>query len=352
MSNNTSDPKPAKVKRRYDPIAAQPLPRRLTGKGWIILIVCLVLLTGAWLAVFSTYKVAGTAENGPEIEAPETGVFVTMEPLRFEPGDNQMVARLQFEVYGDLENPTDGSLTKDVVVAVWSDGGTQEVLLQKGRQPTSSEVRVGTQGNFATYPFDTYNSNVDFIADTVTRDAGGQILTKASLPLSVEVKGSIDAWNVTSKVATQQPSEVVEATLDLNRSSNTLLFAFFLLALMSVLVLLAVVVAALTYSNRRFIEVDLLGWFAGLLFALPFLRSIFPGAPPVGAAIDVYVFLWLLALAMVAAVLVVIGWLQQNKAGLLKEAVENEEAEAADSDGATSGAEASPVVESQAGPTS
>ena len=166
------------------------------------------------------------------------------------------------------------------------------------------------------------------IADAVNRDVGGQILAKAPLPLSVEVKGSIDAWNVSSKVATQQPSEVVVAALSLNRSSNTLLFAFFLLTLMSVLVLLAVVVAALTFSNRRFIEVDLLGWFAGLLFALPFLRSIFPGAPPVGAAIDVYVFLWLLALAMVAAVMVVIGWLQQNKAGLLKEAVENEEAEA------------------------
>ncbi len=329
MSNNTSDPKPPQLKRRYDPIAAQPLPRRLTGKGWVIVVACLVVFALAWLAVFSTYKVEGTAENGPEIEAPETGVFVTMEPLRFEPGDNQMVARLQFEIYGELENPDDGSLTKDVVVAVWSAGGTQEVLLQKGRQPTSSEVRIGTQGNFATYPFDTYTADVDFIADAVNRDVGGQILAKAPLPLSVEVKGSIDAWNVSSKVATQQPADVVVAALNLNRSSNTLLFAFFLLTLMSVLVLLAVVVAALTFSNRRFIEVDLLGWFAGLLFALPFLRSIFPGAPPVGAAIDVYVFLWLLALAMVAAVMVVIGWLQQNKAGLLKEAVENEEAESA-----------------------
>ena len=296
----------------------------MSRKGWIILIVCSAVLAAAWFAVFATYKVDGTSENNTaEVTVPENGVLVLMEPLSFAPGDNQMKVRLQFEPQGNLSNPADGSLTKDVIVAVSSDAGITEVLLQKGRQPSATEVSLGTQGNYATYPFDKYRAETQIIADQVTRDVGGQVTAKDSLEVSVQTAGAVDAWNLNGNVPTNQPAEVVDANFDLQRSGNTLLFTFFLLALMTVLVLLAVIVAVLTYSNRRHIEVDLLGWFAGLLFALPFLRSIFPGAPPVGAAIDVYVFLWLLGLAMAAAVLVVIGWLGQNKAELLKESYES-----------------------------
>jgi hypothetical protein len=69
-------------------------------------------------------------------------------------------------------------------------------------------------------------------------------------------------------------------------------------------------------TNRRRIEVALLAWTASLLFALPLLRTYLPNAPPIGAAIDIYVYLWVMVLAVIAAVLVVIAWVAQTGAKL------------------------------------
>ena len=57
------------------------------------------------------------------------------------------------------------------------------------------------------------------------------------------------------------------------------------------------------HTRRRAAEVGLLSWTAALLFALPLLRTYMPNSPPIGASIDVYVYLWVMVAAVAAAVL-------------------------------------------------
>ena len=66
------------------------------------------------------------------------------------------------------------------------------------------------------------------------------------------------------------------------------------------------------FSNRRKAEVALLSWSAALLFALPLLRTYLPGAPPIGAAIDIYIYLWVIVIAVISAMLSVIAWVRQT----------------------------------------
>ena len=63
-------------------------------------------------------------------------------------------------------------------------------------------------------------------------------------------------------------------------------------------------------------EVALLGWLGSLLFALPLLRNSLPNAPPIGASIDILLFLWVLLAAMAAMILSAITWTRAKKAEL------------------------------------
>lgn len=302
----------------YDSLAAAPLPRSFTPRGWVVFGALVGVFAIVWLIVFATYKVAGTTEGetAPPAE-PVDGIGILLEPRAFDPAENAMTVRLQFLPTGELMNP-DGSLTQDVVVSFESFSGFTEVTLARGRQAATQEIMIGTEGNYATYPLDTYNASVGVIADAVVRDDGGQITDKVPIPIATQITGSVDGWDLIVSNPNPGPTDYVEATMNLDRSGNTLLFAFFLLGLMTILVIVGIALATLTATHRRSLGVDLLGWFATLLFALPFLRQVLPGAPPVGAAIDVYVFLWLLAFTLVSTVVVVVAWLRQNRATLLK----------------------------------
>ena len=70
------------------------------------------------------------------------------------------------------------------------------------------------------------------------------------------------------------------------------------------------VLAFLVATRRLAIEGVLLPWMASVLFALPILRNSMPNAPPIGIALDVYVFFWVLLTSVVAAALIAISWIR------------------------------------------
>jgi hypothetical protein len=109
------------------------------------------------------------------------------------------------------------------------------------------------------------------------------------------------------------------ANLHYDRAFSTRLFAILLLILMASLAFAAGWVAILAITNRRVAEVALLGWTTSLLFALPLLRNSMPNGPPVGANIDILVYFWVLAAAIVSALLAVIAYLRQRGAALVND---------------------------------
>ena len=78
--------------------------------------------------------------------------------------------------------------------------------------------------------------------------------------------------------------------------------------------IMAMAVGILCITNRRVSDPGMVGWLVGLLFALPFVRRIMPGDPPIGCLLDVAVFSWSLLLCVVAMLLALIAWLRQSRA--------------------------------------
>ena len=67
-------------------------------------------------------------------------------------------------------------------------------------------------------------------------------------------------------------------------------------------------------DGRRKQEMTMTSWFAALIFAMLPIRLALPGAPPMGAWIDVLVTFWVFIVLMVALAWWVIVWLQGVKA--------------------------------------
>src|SRR6202040_571210 len=70
----------------------------------------------------------------------------------------------------------------------------------------------------------------------------------------------------------------------------------------------AVVMGVLTFINVRPPETGLIGSLAAFAFALPVLRGILPGSPPLGVTADMWVFLWAEMVNVLALALVVFKW--------------------------------------------
>ena len=93
-----------------------------------------------------------------------------------------------------------------------------------------------------------------------------------------------------------------------SRGGAIVLLALCAYGVMLVLGFCAVVIGVLTFINVRPPETGLIGSLAAFAFALPVLRGILPGSPPLGVAADMWVFLWAEMVNVLALALVVFKW--------------------------------------------
>ncbi len=56
------------------------------------------------------------------------------------------------------------------------------------------------------------------------------------------------------------------------------------------------------YLRPRNVTMGDAGLFTGLLFALPGIRNAMPSVPPIGVAVDMFGFIWLMMFLMLTAV--------------------------------------------------
>jgi hypothetical protein len=180
------------------------------------------------------------------------------------------------------------------------------------------EGTVGVDGEIAAYPFDSYGGTVLISADTYGKGTDGSLTSTGVLPVGLQGTGGINGWDTGLQL---EPGMVDGAfgSFELNRAFSTQVFALLILTMVTVLAVIALWVSLLVITNRRRVEAALLGWTASLLFALPLLRTYLPNSPPVGAAIDVYLYLWVIVAAVAASVIVVVAWISQTRRVLRNE---------------------------------
>lgn len=118
--------------------------------------------------------------------------------------------------------------------------------------------------------------------------------------------GSLEGWTEQWNVVAAGPT--LKAKLIIERSGGLLAFVTVVVALFIVVVGLTLVVAWSAFTGRKPAEAPFASWFAVMLFALIPLRINLPGAPPIGAWIDVLVFYWIEIALLAAMVIFIAGW--------------------------------------------
>lgn len=294
-----------------------PQPRPLSKRGWAYAAIAIAIIGVAMGLIGFRYQNEGSLTIVGGLERPAgDGVIAVAQPVTMNAANNTVTVRLTFQPNGmDLADLQTGTLTKSVRVSVATSDGVKEFFYPKGSHMGSAQVDLGTDGDVAGYPFDAYTANFSVIADEVSKDSSGAWNVLSEIPVGMDAGGKLSGWDVSVDVPTTM-SPVGMGSMTLDRAFTTQLFAIIILVMMVLISLTVLWISLLVVSGRRKMEVALLGWFGAVLFALPLLRNSLPGAPPIGAYVDVLVFCWVLIGAMSAMLLAAVAWVRTRRVEL------------------------------------
>lgn len=296
-----------------------PQPRRVSRRGWVTIGVVAAVIAVAYAFVLQNYDTEGGLQvNGGVGTSASSGILVTIEPLSLDTVKGQLSVQYTFMAQGTDLTDDKNHLKANVRLFIQTLDGVQEVKYLAGDSVGRVEGTVGVDGEIAAYPFDSYGGTVVISADTYGRGTDGSLTSTGVLPVGLQGAGGINGWDTGLQL---EPGMVDGAfgSFELNRAFSTQVFALLILTMVTVLAVIALWVSLLVITNRRRVEAALLGWTASLLFALPLLRTYLPNSPPVGAAIDVYLYLWVIVAAVAASVIVVVAWISQTRRVLRNE---------------------------------
>jgi hypothetical protein len=147
---------------------------------------------------------------------------------------------------------------------------------------------------------------------------GWQIQLGYPGPDSVETAASFlkkDVQKANADYAAPSPSVMDSgqswAFMKMERAFSTKIIALLVLTLMVILAGLSVVASHDVQAGKRPNTFGMAGWLTGLLFAMPALRALLPGAPPLGSWIDILVFFWVEIATMISLATFVLFWVRQ-----------------------------------------
>lgn len=280
------------------------------------LVVVGIFLVVAFSVVVRFYDAEGgsAVTGGAEVPVGASGVMVQIEPLTVDANVNTARVRLSFGPEGSELFDQQGRPTKNIRITMANAlQGPNEFKFPAGTAMGTREVAVALTGDTAVYPLDVHETELAFTADTYTKGVDGAVATVDPVDLFLEASGGVNGWDTTIEL-TSYTDIGYFASFGFNRAFSTIAFVMVILVIAGVLAFLALVTGALVQADRRPAEAALLSWTAALIFALPALRNYMPNAPPFGASIDMYAYLWFIVAAGAAAVLVIFGWNGQRLA--------------------------------------
>jgi Domain of unknown function (DUF4436) len=300
-----------------------PKPRRVSRRGWIAAAIIGVVVIVMYVLVAAFYDIEGGLKFVGAADSDATGVLVHIDPVSVDPQHSLATVHLALESRDpDLVDPTSNRLTQNTRILITSAAGSQEFRYPAGETLGQVDIQVGLAGEQAKYPFDSHFGTMSLFADTYEKGPDGSFVSTGVVAANAvepafEPTFGVNGWDTILTAQNLPGSSVTE--FDFRRAFSTQIFAVALLVLVVVLSSIALTVGLLTVTRRRRVEVGLLTYAGALLFALPALRQYMPNAPPIGAAIDIYVYLWAIVGAIAAITLLATSWIAQTRTSLILE---------------------------------
>jgi hypothetical protein len=271
-----------------------------------------LLALSALIAVYAIlfmdfYHQSAAIEN--VFEAPAGGLKpplnIYLEVLGVDPVKQSVQIRLDFAAKsepGGLRHP--GAPATDMLVEISDGSDVQDVELQAGQAGSSKTLQLYARGALESYPVDRYNGALRI------RAVEGKQPTGLVVPVRLTAWEEIAGWEVaTARSEAAGPENGgLSLTVRAQRPAAQIFFAFVLFVAMILLAGSALTIGGLTFIGARKVEATLVSALGAMVFAVPALRNVLPGAPPLGVRADAFVFLWVQLAVILGLTLFVATW--------------------------------------------
>ena len=272
--------------------------------------VAVALIVAVFALLTSAYNPRGSLQVEGEQPQSESSVVLDVTILDIEPAEYSARLRVRIVDVDPALLNSDGRLIEPLRVAITSGDGTDDVVFPAGSALGRAEVTIGLTGVESSYPFDRHTAQVQ--VNAALPGETDSALARAYLTSSVLVNGGSAGWDTTAVVQGQGSDDVLIDVLTV-RSGTVKVAAFLIVAIGLMLAVSALTIGLAVEFGFQRVDSSILGWGAGLFFALLALRFYLPGDPPIGSAIDVFGYLWIIVFAFAGLSLTVWSWLQRPR---------------------------------------
>lgn len=256
----------------------------------------LAVYYGLTLASLSSSDSSTVSLDGDLVDHPVDRVTIQVEAAAVDPSTGSLDVLLYPVPRGTLEGDREGQLTEPLNVQLSSPGQpptTFDFPAEQIVDPVAASV--GTTASPHRFPFD--RPQVGFHVEARIQDH--------PVPVDIELVNEAEGWNLAGAVHTDRRGGQ-QVDLDTRREMLSITFAVLYVTGVVVVALVTVAVIGGAIVHRR-VQFDHVIWLGAMLVVIPALRNEMPGVPPIGTAVDRFVFLpavVIVAVALLAAIVI------------------------------------------------
>ncbi|MBT2546621.1 DUF4436 family protein [Streptomyces sp. ISL-44] len=260
----------------------------------IAILILVAVSVGSWLQ-FSERQAMDTVHTVGSQAADRVDVEATVQ--RVDAAARELALRVRVTPRGSLGEEEGTAPVADLSLQT-SAQTLGDLEFEAHERLTIRDVQVAlTNGSISDYPFDTYETDIEFWAQ----------LDGKQVPVRMLFSNSDTLFSISATpTSSEQEAAGVALGLGLARSGSLLVFTVFMMIVMWALAASVLIGAWYLTIRREGLVWAALGWMAATLFALSAFRNNAPGTPPIGCVMDWFAFLWaesVIALCLIAVVI-------------------------------------------------
>jgi Domain of unknown function (DUF4436) len=169
-----------------------------------------------------------------------------------------------------------------------------------------SVLEIALEGAISGYPLDHYLGHLSISA--------AKKGSETAQPIRLTVWPLVSNWNVEIRRSDQTAKTTmgVDLNIQVKRPTSFIVMAFAFYGAMALVGLSGLTIGTLVFLGVRPVQPPMTGALAAMVFSIPALRGIMPGAPPLGVHADALVLVWVQLAVILGLTLFVITWVSRH----------------------------------------
>jgi hypothetical protein len=279
--------------------------REFSRQQIIKVLIFISLFLVAYAGVIGLYRIEATKGVADFVTSVSESDYieVSVNVTNIDPVKGDIAARMQFVPHGKLALENGNKISQGVKLVTNTSTGKPERTFDEGKVMEPIDVVFPIfDGQVNDYPFDRHESLLEIemanAADPTT-----------SISTQVNFWANIPGFSTKATLNPESDSSYTAINIGVDRSITTIFFSLFIMVGMWIVGIIVLIQSQIVRSKGKMVEIGMFAYMATLIFALPAVRNIQPGIPPVGAFSDFLSFFWAEGLATVSFITIAYCWL-------------------------------------------